>query len=507
MDVFDVVIIGGGINGCGCAADAALRGLSVLLCEKDDIASKTSSSSTKLIHGGLRYLEYYDFSLVKKALDERQKLLELAPHLVHALPIVLPQQKAMRPLWMLRAGLFLYDNLSRKNKLPKAKLIHRRQQPQYFNPLTCELNDGFLFYDGATDDARLTLANAKQARDHGARILTRTSLVQAEAVDNQWLLTLQPAHAEPFQVQAKTIINAAGPWVEPVNNLLHIPMNHTMSLVKGSHIVVHKLYEGNHAYLLQHTDNRIVFVIPYHGYTMIGTTDVAFTGVLEDISISPAEINYLFELVNTYFSKQLVKGDIINSWSGVRPLIAETGKALTKISRDYAYHFTSTPAPAITIYGGKVTTYRRLALRAIDELNVIFPKLPDSKTAITPLPGAVREGRSFKEYQQYAREKYHWLDPELLERYLQNYGTDAEQFLAACMEMSDLGIYFTHSLYQVEVDYLMDEEWAISCDDVLWRRSKLGLSMDMVSQSTLANYLHKRALARAYEDEFLSTER
>ncbi len=485
-EVFDLVIIGGGINGCGCAADAALRGLSILLVEQDDLASKTSSSSSKLIHGGLRYLEYLDFALVKKALNERQMLLQLAPHLVHPLPIVLPHVKNRRAPWIIRIGLFLYDHLSRFNQLPNSSSIHRSKTPHYFTALKNQLNKGFLFYDAVTDDSRLTLANALQAREHGARIMTQTALIKAETFDNQWLLTLQPKSSPPFQVRAKAVINAAGPWVEPVNKILEIPLQHTITLVKGSHVVVHKLYEGHHAYLLQHDDHRVVFVVPYHGHTMIGTTDVPFTGKLDDINIETDEIDYLFTLISHYFNKHLQPCDIINTWSGVRTLLAATTIKPTALSRDYTYHFANHPAPSVTLYGGKITTYRQLAIEAINQLRAVFPDLPASSTHNTPLPGAKFGSMSFTEYQRYAHEKYHWLDEQTLERYLETYGTRTELILNECKQIASLGRCFADTVYQVEIDYLLREEWATTADDILWRRTKLGLSMDAASQMDLS---------------------
>lgn len=500
--IFDLIIIGGGINGCGCAADAALRGLSVLLVEQDDLASKTSSSSSQLIHGGLRYLEYMDFSLVKKALTERQTLLKLAPHLVHPLPIVLPHVKSMRPLWMLRAGLFLYDHLSRSNKLPRSRYIRRTKTSRWFKPLKSQLNNGFLFYDAVTDDARLTIANALQAREHGAKIMTQTALIKAETRNNQWVLTLQTRSSTPFQVYAKAVINAAGPWVEPVNKLLQIPLQHAMSLVKGSHVVVHKLYDGEHAYLLQHDDHRVVFVVPYHGHTMIGTTDIQFSGKLDDLSIDAGEINYLFTLISHYFNKQLHTSDIINTWSGVRPLLSSLDKNPTALSRDYAHHFARSPAPSVTLYSGKITTYRQLATEAINQLRAVFPALSDSKTYQTPLPGAQFGTMTLDEYQRYAREKYHWLEEQTLDRYLGSYGTLTEKILSKCKQITDLGLWFTDTLYQVEIDYLLREEWASGCDDILWRRTKLGLSMDVNSQIQLANYINHN-----YAEVFSSSKR
>ena len=305
LPIYDVVIIGGGINGCGCAADAALRGLSVLLCEQDDLASKTSSSSSKLIHGGLRYLEHFHFNLVKKALAERQTLMQLAPFLVRPLALVLPHDKKMRPLWMVRLGLFLYDHLNKKNTLPHSRLIHRLKQTLYFEPLNKDINKGFVFYDGTTDDARLTITNALQAKQHGAKIMTQTALIQASVINNVWQLTFQTASGTPFQVLAKSIINAAGPWVERVNRLLNIPLNHTISLIKGSHIVIPKLYDGEHAYLLQNNDERVVFAIPFHGHTMVGTTDVPLSETLDEVTIESSEIDYLFTLIARFFNKPL----------------------------------------------------------------------------------------------------------------------------------------------------------------------------------------------------------
>lgn len=498
-NVFDVAIIGGGINGCGCAADAALRGLSVVLCEQDDLASKTSSKSTKLIHGGLRYLEYFDFGLVKKALDERQKLLELAPHLVHPQSFVIPYQKNMRPSWIIRLGLFLYDHLSFANKLPRSKLIHRKQQAVCFEPLSNNIKKGFIYYDGATDDARLTIANALQAKEHGATILPQTKLIKADVIDGQWLLTLEGITERPFQIKAKSIINTAGPWVESVSELLHIPMEHTISLVKGSHFVIPKLYEGDHAYMLQHKDKRIVFTIPYHGYTMVGTTDVAFSGNLNDIQIDASEIEYLCGIINQYFNKQIHENDIISTWSGIRPLLADPGKKPSALSRDYVYHYSNTPAPAITVYGGKITTYRQLALQAVNQLRKILPNLTDSRTDTTPLPGAIMGPMDFNEYQVYAHKKYQWLTEQTRKRYLQTYGTRTENILAGCEKISDLGVCFSPTLYQVEVDYLLKEEWANNCEDILWRRTKLGLTIDVKGTKALADYLLEKVENAALE--------
>lgn len=489
--IYDVVVIGGGINGCACAADAALRGLSVLLCEKDDIASKTSSSSTKLIHGGLRYLELYDFKLVKQALDERQLLLQIAPHLVQPMPFFLPFVKTMRSVFMLRMGLFLYDHISRKNALPSSKLLHRKPNSPYFNSLKDVFKKGFLYYDCTADDARLTLENAIQAEKHGAKILPNTELTHAEAINNEWHLTLKPKNDEALHIKALSVINAGGPWVEPINKLLSVPMEYDMALVKGSHLVIPKLYEGNFSYLLQHPDRRVVFITPYHGFSMIGTTDVNFIGKPEDVCIDDTEKTYLLELVNSYLKKEIGKNDIINSWSGIRPLLAEKGKKLNQISRDYAYYFSKAPAPVLTIYSGKITTYRQLASYAIDQLKTIFPNLSSSTTSCVPLPGAVTQHLSFESYKAQVFQTYKWLDQSILSRYLNTYGTRTDEILLNCQSLSDLGAYFSNGLYQREIDFLLTTEWAKTADDILWRRTKLGLTTSSEEKNKLTHYIER----------------
>lgn len=488
--VFDVAIIGGGINGCGCAADAAQRGLSVALFEQDDLASKTSSSSTKLIHGGLRYLEHYEFSLVKKALNERQTLLHLAPHLVQPQSFILPYQDHMRPAWFLRLGLFFYDHLSRKNRLPKCKYIYKTRNNPYFIPLADRFNRGFLFYDAATDDARLTLCNALQAKYHGAQIHPQSKVIAVQTNNNLWELSIQPKHGEPYKVFAKSLINAAGPWVNQVMAMTEIPVEQQMALIKGSHIVVPQLYEGQHAYFLQHTDKRIIFVIPFQGFSMIGTTDTPFSGSLDEVRIGEDEIIYLIDLVNAYFRVKINSDDILYTWSGIRPLIDEAGKKPNEISRDYHFTYNTMPAPIVTIYGGKITTYRQLAEEVVDQLRSVFPSLPASNTELNPLPGARFKKMNFEQYEHHAREKYHWMDADLLQRYLYTYGSQMEYFLQLCNSMNSLGEHFGSSLYQVEVDYLMDQEWAYDLDDILYRRTKLGLVMDEVDHQRLQNYLN-----------------
>lgn len=483
---YDIAIIGGGINGCGCAADAALRGLSVVLCEKGDLASQTSSSSSKLIHGGLRYLEQFDFSLVRKALNERQTLLELAPYLVYPLQFVLPHSKQSRSSYLVGIGLWIYDHLSRQNRLPKSTSITREHQPNFFEPLIPTLNQAFTYYDCSTDDSRLTLANAIQAKNHGANILNHTEVIHAEIVDNLWHLSIQTRHERPQNIQAKTLINASGPWVNSVNTLLNIPNYQILSLVKGSHIVLPALYKGKHAYVLQHPDKRIVFTIPYHGYTLVGTTDVPFEGSPNNLSISQAEIDYLFDLIAIYFRQKPTQDNIITSWSGVRPLLSDPSKSAQTLTRDYLYHFSKQPAPCVSIYGGKITTYRLLAEEVVDQFRGVFPDLKKSITSVTPLPGTTQ----FKENRLQWHQTYAWLDKTILEHYLQTYGSRTDLILQDCKSMDDLGEHFSGVLYQREIDYLIHEEWANAADDILWRRTKLGLKFDADGLQRLENYLH-----------------
>lgn len=487
--VFDVAIIGGGINGCGCAADAALRGLSVVLLEKDDLASKTSSSSTKLIHGGLRYLENFEFSLVKKALNERQTLLNVAPHIVHPQAFVLPYQQQMRPAWLLRLGLFIYDFLSNKNKLPKCSTLHRSNNPSFFAPLANHIKKGFLFYDGFTDDSRLTIFNALQAKNHGASIRTYSSVINLQCINKIWHITVQPSVGSQYEIQAKSIINATGPWVNTIAQYAQMSNPLDITLVKGSHIIVPQLYTGQHAYFLQHNDKRIIFAIPYQGNTMIGTTEVQFNETPGVVHISEDEIDYLIRIVNSYFNKKLSEQDVLFTWSGIRPLLSSENKDMHSISRDYSYTNTSIPAPMISIYGGKITTYRQLAVEVIDHLKSLFPALGQSITQSTPLPGASFNTMNFSDYQTYAKNKYSWMDTQLFDRYLHSYGTCMEIFLSQCTGMESLGKKFGSTLYQVEVDYLVLEEWAKSCEDILLRRTKLGLTNEVINQKALADYL------------------
>lgn len=488
---YDVAIIGGGINGCGCAAEAAKRGMSVFLCEQADLASQTSSRSSQLIHGGLRYLEHYDFSLVKKSLDEQQVLMEIAPHLVHPLAFVLPHVPNGRSPWRLRTGLFLYDHLSLINTLPNSQHIHRPTHPEYFSPLHDTIRDGFMYYDCQTDDARLTISNALEARRHGAMIKNYTELKQAIYQDDSWQLTLTTANGFTKTVCANTLINATGPWVSSINQKLNIPQQHPIQQIKGSHLLVHRLYEGNHAYVMQHHDKRVVFVIPYHGHSLIGTTDIPFEGNPQTAHITPEEIAYFNEIIAHTFQKKIHPENIMGSWSGVRTLLTQSSnpKKAQELSRDYALSMQETPGPVLSIYGGKITTHRQLAVEAIDLLTHAFPNRVFRPHCITPLPGAPEKGASIQQYQHDLEKRYPWLPQSIRTHYLKTYGTLTELILKNCQSMVDLGERYNSVLYDAEVEYLIQHEWVKKIDDLLWRRTKLGM---MPQETSMRSKLMKK---------------
>lgn len=487
---YDVVIIGGGINGCGIAAEAAQRGLSVLLLEKDDLGSKTSSKSSNLIHGGLRYLEHFEFSLVKKALDERQVLLNVAPHLVKPAQFVLPYVKKMRPAWLMRLGLFIYDHLSRKNQLPSSKTIYRHNNAAFFTKLQPTIVKGLVYSDAITNDARLCIENAIQARAYGAQILPHSPFVSAQYQSSQWEVHYQHQQ-QPWRCHARCLINAAGPWVNEVITKIQTPLSQPIALIKGSHIVVSKLYEGSHAYMLQHPDKRIVFVAPYHDFTMIGTTDVRLDKIPRDVSISPDESHYLLAVCNQYFTTTLTPKDIVSSWSGIRPLLEDDKDTAQTLSRDYRLSFEYSPGPLLNIYGGKITTYRQLAVEAIEHLKGLFSTLLTSQSHCLPLPGAAGLSGSLNHFHAQMSQKYQWMEQPWLKAMLSRYGTRCRDLLKDAHSIDDLGQHFGHGLFQIEVDWLMQEEWAQDMEDILWRRTKLGLSFSVEEKNALHNYLLK----------------
>lgn len=489
MDNYDLAVIGGGINGAGIAADAAGRGLRVALFEQADLGSATSSASTKLVHGGLRYLETWEFALVRKALKESQLLLELAPHLIQPVDIHLPYQKHLRPWLMIRAGLFLYNHLASRPSYPAARAV--RFAPD--SPLKSDLNRGFSFADGQVDDSRLVVLNAIQARSHGADVFVRHRCNRLQPGNDCWELTVADLDAaDDRRFTARAVVNAGGPWVSSLfDNCTGNQASHRVRLVKGSHIVVPRVYPGSQAYMLQNEDGRIAFVIPYQEeFTMIGTTEAEFAGDPGAATISDREVDYLLEIFNSYFKTRLDATDIVNTWSGVRPLIDESDASATRASRDYRLVFEDTPVPLLSVYGGKLTTYRLLAEQAVDRLKKVFPDLGPSRTDSDCLPGGDFQTRDT--LQDALSREYPWLDAGLLRRWIASYGTLTRTLLADCSQPADLGTGFGHGLSQREVDYLVDREWARTVDDILWRRTKLGLHFTQAEQQSLQAYLDRR---------------
>lgn len=475
----DLLVIGGGINGTGIAADAAGRGLNVILCEQDDLASATSSASSKLIHGGLRYLEQFAFKLVYESLREREILLRKAPHLIHPLPFVLPHNQHLRPLWMIRCGLFLYDHLTQKNSLPKSiklNLIHATEGLA----LKTEFKNALRYFDCQTDDARLVIANALTAQAKGARILTRTACTSLKRQQGLWQAELHHKNNnETISIAAKAVVNAAGPWVNTVlQDIAHTSPTHTINLVKGSHIVVPKLYEGNHTYVLQNEDARIVFVMPYQQqFSLIGTTDISFTGDPKTVAISNEEINYLLDTINQYFTHITTADEIAWSYSGVRALYSASADTPAKLSRDYhlAVEDENNCAPLLSVLGGKITTFRTLAEHALTLLKKYFPHMGPAWTATTPLIGGDLNAPSFEAFLRSIKKQYPWLPKTLLQRYTQSYGSLIHVLLKDTADITDLGEHYGAGLYEKEIAYLKQHEWAQTIEDIIWRRTKIGL--------------------------------
>lgn len=494
-EIFDLIVIGGGINGTAIAADAAGRGLSVLLCEKNDLASGTSSVSTKLIHGGLRYLEFYEFNVVRKSLREREVLMRRAANVIQPLEFVLPHERHLRPAWMIRLGLFLYDHLSKRNLIPASHKIDLTQDPRG-QPLKESFKTGFSYYDCFTDDARLVVLNAISARENKAMLLTRTEFMSAYQENSSWhvLLRDQKSGQEKI-VQSKGLINAAGPWVSSVQERIKSAPNPlSIKLDKGSHIIVPQLYPGNFAYILQNEDHRIVFTIPYQEkFTLIGTTDINYKKDLDSIHITEKEIDYLSTIISNYFKKTISSHDIVHSYSGVRCLQNDSGTRVSKLSRDYKFILKETSAPfLLTVIGGKLTTHRVLAEEALDLLNPFFPKMRKAWTASTPLPGCNFQQGNFAEFYQHLIADYPNIPNHLLSRYAHNYGTFAYELLEDAKSQEDLGEAFSQDLYEREVRYLIDNEWAQTSEDILWRRTKLGLTLSPPEQLHLSNWLTKK---------------
>ena len=496
----DVLVVGGGINGAGIARDAAGRGLSVVLCEKDDLAQHTSSASSKLIHGGLRYLEQYHFGLVRKALAEREVLLKSAPHIIRPLRFLMPQAAEVpgqRPAWMLRAGLFLYDHLAPRDFLPPSGTVSLRTSPAGA-ALQKHYARAFAYSDAWVDDARLVVLAALDARERGATILTRTRCVRVRREGKRWDAELHGPDGAAH-VHARCLVNAAGPWAASFLHATGAGAAHPMRLVKGSHIVVPRLFDGDQAFLLQQPDGRIVFALPYEGaFTLVGTTDVDYDAIdphrdphgdidrrdLDRVCISAAETAYLCDAANRCFERRITPAEVVWSYSGVRPLIADSSGNASSASRDYRFERdTAGGAPLLSVFGGKVTTFRKLAEQAVDWIGPVLGRQLPAWTAQACLPGGDLYGkvpiaRAVLEYDAWVRtrrQQFSWLPEGLLARYARSYGTRLSALLAHCRTRADLGEEIIPGLYEVEADYLVRQEWALCADDILWRRTKLGL--------------------------------
>ena len=492
---YDVLVVGGGINGAGIARDAAGRGLSVLLCEQDDLASHTSSASTKLIHGGLRYLEHLQLALVRKALIEREILLASAPHLMRPLRFVLPHDAHLRPAWLIGAGLFLYDHLARRRLLAGSARIDLRHHAAG-TALKAQYAQGFVYSDGWTNDARLVVLNAVDAQERGAHILTRTRCEKLEPVQGRWLATLATPSGRQT-IGARAAVNATGPWVSRfAQDASPVSVCHSVRLVKGSHIVVPRLYAHRFAYLLQNEDQRIVFVIPYErDFTLIGTTDVEYTDDPGAVRIEPGEVDYLCAAVNRYFAKSVQPTEVVWSYSGVRPLLDDETSDPASVSRDYALELDRHPAPLLTVLGGKITTYRKLAEGAVDMLTRELGSRSEPWTARALLPGGDLPHGVYARFLRSLERSYPWLPSTLRYRYAHAYGTRLAVILDGARSLTDLGEELLPELYEREVDFLCRMEFAQTAEDILRRRTRLELYVGREGVARLEEWLARRRSA------------
>ena len=492
-ETLDLLVIGGGINGAGIARDAAGRGCKVMLVEKDDLASHTSSASTKLVHGGLRYLEHYEFRLVAESLREREVLLANAPHIIWPLRFVLPHESSMRPKWMLRLGLALYDRLGGRKRLPGSKKVDLRIAP-HRSILRNRLLSGFEYSDCWVEDARLVVLTAMDAQARGARIATRTECIGLVRHADHWLATLRDEAGERV-VRAAAVVNAAGPFVDRVAKIaLGQGTPAHLRLVKGSHIVVPRAYPGEHAYIFQQEDGRIVFAIPYErDFTLIGTTDLLYDGDLDSVEITQEERDYLRKAATKYLRSGVTEEDIVHTYAGVRPLYEDKAKSNSTVTRDYVFEVeASGGAPILSVYGGKITTFRKLAEHALAKLGKHVDIPGETWTADAPLPGGDMEHADFARFLWLAGERHAWLPPEMLLRLGRAYGTRLDTLLGDASSLDDLGEHFGGDLYASELEYLVDHEFACTAEDVLWRRSKLGMHLQAEAQVKVARWFAER---------------
>ena len=496
-DITDIFVIGGGINGCGIARDAAGRGYSVRLAEMNDLASGTSSWSSKLIHGGFRYLEHYEFRLVRESLSEREVLLKSAPHIIWPLRFVLPHHKAMRPAWLLRLGLFLYDHIGKRKLLPGTKQVNLKTDP-VGKPLKPVFSKGFEYSDCWVNDARLVVLNARDALNRGADVKTRTQVISARMDQDHWCITTKDRRSGDVQdYKARLIVNAAGPWVDKVlGEALGSNLSKNVRLVQGSHIVVRKIHDHDRAYIFQNADGRIIFALPYEqDYTLIGTTDQDYLGDPSEVKITETEIKYLCSAASEYFAKPINEDDIVWTYSGVRPLFDDGATAAQEATRDYVLRVDSNgrKLSVINIFGGKITTYRKLAEAMLEKIEELIGAKDGPWTANSYLPGGDFEVADYDKLVADLKNKYPFLDLSLAQRFIRSYGTDAWTLMDDTKSVEDMGLGFGGTLTELEVSYLMKYEWAESAEDVIWRRSKLGIRLGHEKISALDNWMRDNA--------------
>ncbi|MEL0607989.1 glycerol-3-phosphate dehydrogenase [Vibrio echinoideorum] len=491
----DLIVIGGGINGAGIAADAAGRGLNVGLYEANDFASATSSASSKLIHGGLRYLEHYEFRLVSEALAEREVLLRKAPHVAQPMRFRLPHRPFLRPAWMIRCGLFLYDNLGKRTTLPGSKTVNLAKS----GLLKPEMKTGFEYSDCWVDDARMVLLNVLAAKENNAEVRNYCRVEKAHREGGVWHVTILDVMTnQRFERKAKALVNAAGPWVKQFfDDGLEQASPRNIRLIKGSHIVVPRIHDEPQAYILQNKDNRIVFMIPYlDKFSIIGTTDLEYKGDPRNVAIDDVEVDYLIDIVNQHFVKQLGREDVVWTYSGVRPLCDDESDSPQAITRDYTLELDAEldQAPLLSIFGGKLTTYRKLGEAALKKLEPHLTNMGAPWTANNTLPGG-NFSCSREQLAKMIHTKYPWASEALLLRYVTQFGTYTWKLLEGATSEADLGTQLSseaHGVYQVEIDYLINEEMAMTDEDILWRRTKLGLYMSESEQQAVTDYLKEK---------------
>ncbi|RDL44531.1 glycerol-3-phosphate dehydrogenase [Marinomonas piezotolerans] len=488
--MLDLFVIGGGINGAGIARDAAGRGLSVALCEKDDLAQGTSSRSGKLVHGGLRYLEYYEFRLVREALIEREVLLNSASHIIWPMRFVLPHSKTDRPAWLVRLGLFLYDHLGGRKRLPGTRALDLHRDPEGA-PIKDQYTKGFEYSDCWVDDSRLVVLNAVAASQKGAEVLTRTRCVAAKRnPEGYWDVTTENELTKEVRTfKVKLLVNAAGPWVRKiVDDVASSKSSRNIQLVKGSHIIVPKFWQGQQAYLVQNYDKRVIFINPYEDdKALIGTTDIPYEGKVEDVKADESEIEYLLAAVNRYFKETLRRQDVITTFSGVRPLFDDGQGNPSAVTRDYVFDLDETQgAPLLNVFGGKLTTFRKLSEHAIQKIEKYFPDMGGNWTSGAVLPGGDIPNADFQSYMQACKECYPWMPRDLLVHYGRHYGSIIKQIVSDASSIEGLGQHFGGNLYEAEVRYLVAHEWAMTPEDVLERRTKEGLHLSTEQRAAFA---------------------